>query len=292
MAIKLQKFNRIINFFMYSAKDIVVVRCPERGRKPNITINGSFTTENYLPAFNITVKNMYLELKGKQFNKILVKAGYENNIVTLEGTIISLYQETPGPEGSTVIQCVQGSMQEWMDSTISMNYGAGTMLSTIMTNMSLKLKTYGARLGQTAMTLMLNEPFEYDGTVRGAIDKLRQVFNDQNLCIVIRNNVLTAVCLSKGDSIQRHKLEYLSAPPQSNAGDSSGTYYTTVTAPWEPKLQIGDALEIPTNTYIKNFSIVNSLKKTQTIQVTAISFSFSTVGSENQMIVQGFNTKL
>lgn len=277
---------------MYSAKDIVVVRCPERGRKPNITINGSFTTENYLPAFNITVKNMYLELKGKQFNKILVKAGYENNIVTLEGTIISLYQETPGPEGSTVIQCVQGSMQEWMDSTISMNYGAGTMLSSIMTNMSLKLKTYGARLGQTAMTLMLNEPFEYDGTVRGAIDKLRQVFNDQNLCIVIRNNVLTAVCLSKGDSIQRHKLEYLSAPPQSNAGDSSGTYYTTVTAPWEPKLQIGDALEIPTNTYIKNFSIVNSLKKTQTIQVTAISFSFSTVGSENQMTVQGFNTKI
>ena len=80
----------------------------------------------------------------------------------------------------------------------------------------------------------------------------------------------------------------MSAPPQENAGDSGGTYYTTVTAPWEPKLQKGDLLIIPSKVYVRNFTLVGGLSKTQKIEVTSLSFHFGTTGGTNSMTVQGF----
>jgi hypothetical protein len=92
--------------------------------------------------------------------------------------------------------------------------------------------------------------------------------------------------LASGDFAGIKIMEYLSAPPQPNTGGNGGVYYTTVTGPWMPDLNKFDRLIIPSRIYMKNFGLVGN-GKTQTIQVTELSFHFGTRGSVNSMTVQG-----
>lgn len=291
MAVISRNFNRIIDLTLYlENEDEYHIYCPKHGRKPSIEITGNYTTENYLPAFNVTVKNLYLELKDQKYTRLKVKAGYaEGSSDVFEGSILSLYQESPGPEGRTVIQCMMGQVQSWLDESVQMNYDAGTSLEVLLSDLQKALHTTGVRTGQTdAKNLQLKERFEWDGPARGAIGKLRKEFEDEKLCVFVRNNYLCAVCMPGNDNVQAHKLEFLSAPTQSNVGGAEGSYYTTVTAPWNPELRIGDLLRIPSKTYIKNYGLVGGESNEQTIQVTTLSFHFATTGSANSMTVQGF----
>lgn len=291
MAVISRNFNRIINLTLYLENgEEIRIHCPKHGRKPSIEITGNYTTANFLPAFNVTVKNLYLEIKDQKYTKLRVKAGYEEgNSDVFEGSILSLYQESPGPEGKTVIQCNMGQVQSWLDESVQMNYDAGTSLETMLSDLQKSLHATGVRTGQTdAKNLQLKERFEFDGPARAAIGKIQKVFEDDKLHVFVRNNYLCAICAPGEDHVNAHKLEFLSAPPQSNVGGAEGSYYTTVTAPWNPELRIGDLLEIPSKAYIKNYGIVGGAGKKQMIQVTTLSFHFGTTGNTNSMTVQGF----
>lgn len=292
MAVIGRNYNRIIELTLTATNGRKHhIACPKHGRKPVIEITGNYTTANFLPAFNVTVKNLYLELKDQNYSKLKVKAGYaDGSSDTFEGSILSLYQESPGPEGQTVIQCQLGQVQTWLDETVQMNYEPGTMLTILLEDIRKALRSTGVRTGQLkARYLQTKERFEYDGPARGAIAKLQKTFEDAGLNVFVRNNYLCALCAPGNDFISAHKLEYLSAPPQENVGGQEGAYYTTVSAPWNPELRIGDQLRIPSKVYVRNLVKVGGLSKTQVIQVTAISFHFSTTGSANSMTVQGFN---
>ena len=290
----LKNFNRIINLTLYktdgSGSQLLAehIKCPVHGRKPSIEINGSIYPNDTLGPFNVTVKNLYMDLTGAQYKKIKVEAGYEGNTVTFEGTILTMYQDEPGPESKMVIQCQNGKMQNWMDATVQMDYEAGTLLTVLLKDIGTKLKTDGVHMGVKAATLQLQTRFMYDGTARGALDKIKELFVNYDLITFVRDNTLCAICAPGGDFIKTHRLEYMSAPPQENSGDESGTFYTTVSAPWIPKLQIGDLLTIPSKVYMRNFMAVGGKSKTQNIQVTTLEFHFATTGGANNMKVQGF----
>ena len=294
----LKNFNRIINLTLYKTAGVfgdleqVVIKCPAHGRKPSIEINGNIYPNDTLGPFNITVKNLYIDLSGAQYKKVKVQAGYEGNLVTFEGTILTMYQDEPGPESKTIIQCQNGKMQNWLDATVQIDYEAGTSLQVVLKEIGAKLKTDGVHIGMKAATLQLKTRFYFDGTARGALARLKNYFADDDLITFIRDNTLCAICAPSNDFIKSHVLQYMSAPPQENPGDEDGALYTTITAPWEPKLQIGDKLTIPSKVYMRNFSTVGAGAKTQTIQVTALSFHFGTTGGTNSMQVQGFNTRL
>lgn len=300
MAVSLERFNRIIDIsFIGSAtrydgselrtqghyKSIV---CPRRGRKPSIEINGTFTTKNYMPTFNVTVKNLYLDLQGEQYSKVKIKAGYENQLITIEGNILTMYQEQPGPEGKTIIQCMYGNVQQWLDAMVQLQFDANTSITDVLDAIKIKLDASDVKLGEKARGLTLKEPMQYTGSARGALDDLKKRFEEEHLALFIRGTMICAICLTEGDSIGQAKLQYMSAPPQENTGDEAGAYYTTITAPWMPELAIGDILEIPARVYIRNFGTVGGSAKTQKIQVTGISFHFGTTGTTNSMTVQGF----
>lgn len=240
-----------------------------------------------LPAFNITVKNLYLDLQKEQYAKIKVNCGYEGNTIPIEGTILSIFQESPGPDGTTVIQCQLGNMEDWLEATVSLNYDAGASLTEILDAIKTKLGASQVFTGTKAKALTLEEPFMHDGSARSALSKLAKVFEGKRLAVFMRDTTLCAVCMTSGDFISTQVLKYMSAPPQMNPGSDKGTYYTTITAPWMPKLRIGDILEIPSRIYMYNYNLVGS-GKTQKIQVTAISFHFGTTGGTNSMTVQGF----
>ena len=78
MALGLPNFNRIIDvsfitateskydsrgFSLNGVADQRSIVCARHGRKPDIEITGTFTTTDYLPVFNISLKNLYLELQ-------------------------------------------------------------------------------------------------------------------------------------------------------------------------------------------------------------------------------------
>lgn len=292
MAVSARNYNRVIDLTLYTSDNkMVAIKCPEHGRKPAIEINGTFYDNGTLPAFNVTIKNLYLDIKDQNYTRLRVKAGYVDGTKnTFEGSIMSLYQESPGPEGQTVIQCYLGQFQNWLDKSIDLNYDAGAQLETILNDIQATLGASGVRMGQyKAKYLQLKDRFEWNGTARGALNKLQQDLADSQLNVFIRNNYICAICAPGSDYINAHDLEYLSAPPQENVGGEDGAYYTTVTAPWNPELQIGDILRIPSKVYIRNLVQVGGSKKTQTIQVTKIQFQFATTGSANNMTVQGFN---
>ena len=290
MAIKtLPKFNRIINLTFYTNQGIPRnVRCPVKGRKPNIEISGNFTSKCELSAFNVTIKNFYIDLTSEQYTRLKVEAGYEGNTITFEGTILSMYPEAPGPEGSWVIQCQNGRMQNYLDATVQLNFLPGTPLRMVLSEISKKLGTYKVHTGTKAGLLNLETRLQFDGTARNAMARLEQLFINYDLAVFVRENMLCAVCINKGDYINVHTLQYMSGLPQPQAGGSDGTYYTTITAPWEPKLQRGDLLRIPSKLYIRNFTVVGTKNTTQVIQVNTLSFHFGTTGGANSMTVQGF----
>ena len=304
MGIKNSNFNRIIDISLSGSSIRYVgstlgkvsytksIVCPRHGRKPEIEINGTFTTKDYLPAFNITIKNLYLDLQKEQYTKIKVSCGYAGNVIPIEGTILSMYQESPGPDGRTVIQCQAGNLTDWLEANVQLNYKAGTSLTEILGAIKSKLKAPQVVIGNEARELKIKtgEKFMHDGSAREAMTKLEKVFEEERLAVFMREQTLCAICLTTGDKVGEEVLQYMSAPPQPNTGDERGTYYTTITAPWMPKLQIGDILTIPSRVYMSNYGMVGlaGTGKTQKIQVTSISFHFGTTGSTNSMTVQGF----
>ena len=293
MGITNVNFNRIINltlikktgsgydsrgFSLTNWTPTTAIICPVRGRKPNIEINGTWTTDVDLPAFNITIKNLYADLTKEQYTSVEVEVGYEGNLITIKGDIITMYQESPGPEGKTIIQCVYGRMQQWLDANVDLNFEAGTSLLTVLESIKQAIKAETLRTGALVKTLTLKEPVQFNGTARAAMTYLNNVFQDKKLSVYMQGTELRAICISEGDFVEEPLvLDFMSAPPQENAGDDAGSYYTTVTAPWMPKLSIGNLLTIPSRVYIRNFATVGGLGKTQNIQVTSISFHFGTV---------------
>lgn len=288
MDLELKDFNRIIDITFYTAGGLpTTIRCPRHGRKPTIEITGTYSTRGYLQTFNLTIKNLYLDLQTEQYSDIKVKAGYANNLITIEGTILTMYQEAPGPDGRTVIQCQPGNLQQWLDTTVNLNFDAGTSITDILDTIKDKLGASQTKPGDNAKALTLKEPFMYNGAARDAMKALENKFKEYNLVVFLRNSTVYAECLAKRDHIGIKVLKFMSSPPQPNTGGEAGTYYTTVTAPWMPDLQLFDILEIPSRVYVRNFGLVGT-GKTQRIQVTTLSFHFGTTGSVNSMTVQGF----
>ena len=272
----------------HADQEYTFIDCPARGRKPAIEITGSYTSQSYLAAFNITIKNLYLNLKETDYSSVEVEAGYEGRTTVFTGKIYSLYQEEPGPEGKTVIQCKEGSIQPWLNATIQMTLESGTPLLSALNQIGQKLGVYSVHTGDQVKSLRIKQRFYWNGSVREAIEKLKKMYEQEKLDIFIRGNFLCAILLKDGqDFVNSYVLEYMSAPPQENTGGSDGTYWTTVTAPWMPELRIGDRLTIPSRTYIRNLIKVGSGSGLQDIQVRALSFHFSTTGGANSMTVQG-----
>lgn len=291
MALK-KNWNRIIDLKFLTQEGMQIpktaIPCPETGRKPSITITGSFTTDDYLPAFNVTVKNLYMDLPTVLYPKLEVRAGYAGRLQPFTGTIYQMYQEQPGPEGTTIIQCLNGNIKNWEDATIKIEQAAETfslysVLRQIATATGLSLS-----VSPIAVNLAGKSKFEFEGTPKNAVSRLKQMFSDEGLYITVRGDTLYAFTKNDRSGPKDFRINFITTPAQMQAGEED-TAYATVTAPWEPELRPGDRLTFPSKNYLKNFNVVNS--EETSIIVTTIQFHFSTTGSTNQMTVQGYAVK-
>lgn len=294
--IKIPNYNRIINLYFLTKDGLEInrVKCPARGRKPDIEITGSIMADNFLPAFTITVKNLYLNVSGDRENpyaKIKVEAGYEQNYITFTGQIVSLFQESPGPDGKTVIMCQLGLIDSWLTATVDLDEDPGASMQSIVEKISKSLGMQEAQIPPALADLTVQDRFTFQGKCSEAIAKLIKTFPEKKLFITEKDGALQVASKEDGTSLVTKKINFLSSPPQQNPGEGDGAFYSTFTAPWLPNLRPGERVEFPAWQYIRYFNVVNNATNTNTILVTSIQFHFGTVGSVNQMTVQGPGVK-
>lgn len=292
---RIPNYNRIIdiNFLInkgtadkavYVEDPALTITCPRRGIKPSIEITGSFTTDTCLPPFNVAIKNLYMDIPNTQYPQLKVTAGYENTLQSFIGTILTMYQESPGPEGRTIIQCLVGTTQTWLDTIVKLQFDGDSYkltdaLQKIADSLGLRLICSESVKGMTGKTSL-----QFEGKVQEAMQVLKNIFQEEKLVITARADELRAYSKNDKKGINDFELKYIATPPQQNAG-TDGIIYGTIVAPWIPTLRPGDKVTYSTWQFMKNYSVSRSDKAS--LIVDNIQFHFGTVGSVNQMTIQG-----
>ncbi len=284
----LANFNKIIDIDFCDAggNTIAALKCPQFGRKPNITLTGALYGSDIPNDFDITVKNLYLDGVLSNTNKIRVYAGYANKKrLTLEASIAYMHQESPGPESTTVIHCTYGETVKWLTTIIDMNLEKGYRLETALSMISNELGFKPPVLSKTAMELTSNEALQFQGTCKDAISHLKASFD--GLAITQRSGALVAYVVGEDAPLSVHHLHFLSSPPIIKSGAEGLLASATIIAPWEPLLKPGDVVTF-NSTYYQSTEYLKTFTQAQSaIEITILQFHFSTVGNANEMIIDG-----
>lgn len=272
------RLNRIIEleFFSDSGAENFRITCPRKGIKPNIQITGEFTSKDTISNFEIRIANLYTDSIG-QYNNVRIYAGYENAVnFCIEGSIYNVYTESPGPEKITVITGTTANLNDWLVAKVNVSLPAGAMISDAARRLTMALG-YGEPVINGSIMQKSPVPIQFNGLAKDYLHYLQKIWPD--LDFVPDNNKLVI----SGEGIAQRKivtLKYLKSAPQFNGGT------ITVNSLWEPNLRPEDSIKVLTDYYITEASsTVAAPNKDAAYKVTSVSFSFSTIGSDNDMTV-------
>lgn len=282
-------FNRLINIKFLNQNGIenpaLRIVTPLKGRKPNITINGLFAKDDSNVQFEVTVKNLYMDLTQRDYPIILVEAGYENQMrVAFLGEIVYAYRDAPGPESNVVFHCMYKlNVIKWASTPVSLSYAKGTSIREILSNISKTLGYTDPLISPIVGTMVTTtDNFLVTGTATEAVEKLRKEYN---INITVTGNRIRAFTNEEQTPIGRFFINYLSSPPQLTGGGEREAV-ATINAPWVPGIHPGDAVSFNSKYYTTNV-MLNSTKSVVTIKVLTLQMNFSTTGNRNQMTIMG-----
>lgn len=89
-----------------SAKRTYVIDCPKDSMKPKISFSWKRVPQNFCYDVTITVSNLYLQLSSIWVDSIKIRAGYASHEAVFNCTVFNSYQNSPGPDGDTVFECI------------------------------------------------------------------------------------------------------------------------------------------------------------------------------------------
>lgn len=273
-------FSRKINitFLNEQTGEKFVIKCPSKGRKPNIQISGTLLPCDFMSMVEIRIVNLYIE-RGKTFQKIIVEAGYEDKMNTaFEGEITNIYDESPGPEKVTVISCVQCKIKNMIGNLIELNFTEGFSLKAALEKIA-----SAAGLDSPIIAFNGNEtsaaPLTFNGTVQDALHQLSGLF--PTVTLMFTDKTIKAVKQEIGTSEQTKIIKFLQSPPQ-----VVGTT-VIIKAPWSPDIKPGDVVSLQNANYITK-KVLSSGVMMKKYRINSIEFRFSTVQGTNTMTMQGY----
>lgn len=276
----LYNYNRriCITFVNETTGDKFKVCTPAKGRKPNISIQGTLLPVDYMSQIEIRIVNLYIE-RGKTYQKVIVEAGYENSMaVAFEGEITNIYDESPAPEKVTVITCAQGRINNMMGTTVALNLEKNFTLSSALAQIT---SAGGLDAPVITFTEVMTSaaPFTFNGTVQEALHQLVSLFPE--VIFMFTDKTIKATKKEIGATEKPKEIKFLQSPPQ-----VTGTTII-IKAPWDPTVRPGDIVTVNNVRYVTKGSIaVGVLLKEY--RVNSVEFRFSTVQGANTMTLQGY----
>ena len=254
------------------------IECPAKGRKPNIQISGTLLPVDYMSDVEIRVVNLYIE-RGQTFQKVRVEAGYENSMsIAFEGEITNIYDESPGPEKVTVINCTQGKIKNMLSNVIALNLEKGFTLNSALSQIA-----KAAELDAPVITFTDTEtggsPFTFNGTVQEALHQLSPLF--PSVTLMFTDRTIKAVKNEISPAEKAKPIKFLQSPPQ-----VTGTV-VIIKAPFDPAIKPGDVVTVQNVSYMTKRTISVGTLMNQ-YRINSVEFRFSTVQGSNQMTLQGY----
>ena len=287
---KLHNFNKQVTITLYNDEYKVpafVIKCPEKGRKPNIEIKGQLLPFDILGQIEIRLVNFYSS-REKPFTHVMVSAGYENSThICFKGQITNIYDESPGPEKVTVIICVTGNLSRNLGNTVSLDLKAGyslnEALSQVKNQAGFKSETQWETDIINLRTLTDSAPLQFDGETKDALHEIAQRFKD-NVYITFSDEKIMVI--SKENKSTSHpgfiNISNLKAPVVL-AGDTA-----VIKAPWDPSVRPFSWVRVDTASYKSKATLVSSVKR-EYYRVNSVDFNFSTVTGNNSMTIQCYS---
>lgn len=280
-------YNRIITL-TFKSKIAGVgfsIKCPETGRKPDISISGTMEQTDNGQNFVIRVKNLYTANIQSNYNEVEVRCGYANKpLVAFTGAITNVYLETPGPDRVTVIQCTTVKFDDWINTHCNIHLNSNFTLQNVLALIERKLNFKPSVIDSALLTATSRARLDFTGTANNALHNLREYFPD--VFFFVKDNQIHAY-KQAGETKVKHYLKYVSSAPQVS-GD-----HLTISAPWDPEIKPGDCVEFVTKFYKKAnalqdaVSFLNNQSKI-TVWVASIAFSFGTVDGNNNMTLNAY----
>lgn len=310
MAVKVTNFNRIITLKFYASNKnkssklsiggtfnaptvdystpAFVIQCPKRGQKPDIEITGQYLASSVAQSFNIRVRNLYLDLSENNYTQIEVIAGYENNLtVAFRGTILYAFKESPGPQSTTVIQCLMADVNPWLTAMVNLNITENVTLENTLKEFCKQLSFPEPRVSSSVASITAPEKqLVLCGQASSVFDEIKARFNlTDDILLTIEGDQINAYKKDEGKSARTITLYFLSAPPQL-VGGGENSVVANITAPWKPELRPGDIVNFSAQ-YYSTSSVMMAKQTDITMRVNTISVQFATVKGNNQMTVNG-----
>ena len=279
----LNLFNKIINLeFLDDGKNVVAaIKCPKKGRKPSIEINAQFTAGDTMALMNIKVRNLDLAEIGSNFPAVRVTAGYDDSTVSFLCSIFSMYQESPGPESSTVIMAYIGKFEPYLLNTVSGLVQEGGSLEDAVKLVSDALDFAAPVIDKKAAKLKTDTQLCLDGTAREALKKIKTAF--PTVAITVADDRLKVFLIDEPPKNAVARIRYMSAPVQLTGGKDCAVG-AVVTAPWVPSLRCSEPVEISTEFFNGKGGV--SKNGSQTIIIPdRIDVQFATTGTANKMVI-------
>lgn len=303
-------YNRFCNITLFGKKGTFQITTPRFGRKPDIEVHGILYASEFAKDFEVRIRNLYTDVDLTLFNSIKISAGYfDKPELMVEGSIAIIYTEQPGPDRVTVIKCWMGAAEHILNATVdNLEMPEGSTLKAILESMTsamqsanipdstnpIKVRWKAPQVDASTGALTSPSKLSWNGGVKDLLGHLKSMFpgiyftigNDQIIAFNPKQRTLSGFgSETEGAGGKIVPLKYLLSPPNYTAGR------VIVTAPWEPGLKPGDIIYIlNTNIGTKEATATISARQEalrSMYSVLSVQFDFSTVGSQNKMIVTG-----
>lgn len=285
-----QLFDKYINidFFSDLSGSILVdsIVIPETGIKPNITLSATFVPSEVISNVEVRIVNYYPSSPLSSYKWMTIRAGYKHSELsaTLSGQVKVAYQESPSPDGITLISMIVGNADDFLNREVNITLpgASGKSTNDILTAVKTALGSSWNLVNNGFKVQQLdNAGFNFQGKVKDCMNaikdrwKIAYMVDGHDLILFIPNEGRT------GEEVIN--ISYLSSPPQATA---SGI---TFVSPWIPALRPGRIIQIDPLYFRQSFGAANVTINSKLITQT-VSLQYNTVTNQNSMTVLALNT--
>ena len=283
-------FDKQVSLYLYDSEggtgtptDIITM--PATGIKPNIGINAEFLPSNVVQNPMIRLTNFYPSKPLSDYKWFKCLAGYKDSPdwAGFEGQVWVAYQESPSPDGVTLISCATANTTDVYNAMIDLHAEKNTYLSDIFDLCAKSLSDNSGldwTIENNLADLQIPMQVDFNGPVKDLLAKLKSIFG----FIYFFEGKAIVVCNANAGrtSLDALKINYLSSPPvQAAVG-------VTFTAPWMPELKPFMNINIDP-VYFKQKYDATKVQISSTLVCYTINVEFNTVTQQNVMTVLALN---